>query len=164
MSVGVVVEWRALATRRSTRSARPRAGATHVPRTARAPGGQAAWLRGGWRGRMQLSGGTCLPRSTARLLECSSDERRCGTRGAACPALALRSGSGDSIDAMGASEELLRVLSTATTGELAAWRKLMARVGPDTLAAWLSPAAMVAATLADTGVAAAMLETLRSDG
>ncbi|HEX8115457.1 MAG TPA: hypothetical protein VF516_47345, partial [Kofleriaceae bacterium] len=65
---------------------------------------------------------------------------------------------------MGASEELLRVLSSATTGELAAWRKLMARVGPETLAAWLSPTAMMAATLADTGFAAAMLETLRSDG
>jgi SAM-dependent methyltransferase len=65
---------------------------------------------------------------------------------------------------VGASEELLRVLSSATTGELAAWRRLMARVGPETLAAWLSPAAMTAVALADTGFAAAMLETLRSDG
>src|SRR4051794_33542758 len=40
----------------------------------------------------------------------------------------------------------------------------MARVGPETLAAWLSPAAMMSATLADTGFAAAMLETLRRDG
>src|SRR3954465_6638938 len=39
----------------------------------------------------------------------------------------------------------------------------MARVGPETLAAWLSPTAMIAATLADTGFAAAMLETLRGD-
>jgi SAM-dependent methyltransferase len=64
----------------------------------------------------------------------------------------------------GAAEELLRVLSSATTGELAAWRRLTARVGPATLAAWLSPPAMIAATLADTGFAAAMLETLRGDG
>ncbi|HMG21358.1 MAG TPA: hypothetical protein VK607_08585 [Kofleriaceae bacterium] len=40
---------------------------------------------------------------------------------------------------MGAAEELLRVLSSATTSELAAWRRLTARVGPATLAAWLSP-------------------------
>src|ERR1043166_7564084 len=65
---------------------------------------------------------------------------------------------------MGASEQLLRVLSSASGDELAAWRQLAARVGPATLGAWLSPPAMMAAMLADTGFAAAMVETLRGDG
>ena len=66
--------------------------------------------------------------------------------------------------AMAASEQLLRLLSSATGDELAAWRQLAARVGPATLGAWLSPPAMAAAMLADTAFAAAMLETLRGDG
>jgi SAM-dependent methyltransferase len=65
---------------------------------------------------------------------------------------------------VGAADELLRVLSSASADDRAAWRRLLARVGPAALAAWLSPQAMVAATLADTGFAAAMLETLRGDG
>jgi SAM-dependent methyltransferase len=65
---------------------------------------------------------------------------------------------------MAASDQLLQVLSSASGDELAAWRRLAARVGPATLGAWLSPPAMMAAMLADTGFAAAMLETLRGDG
>ena len=65
---------------------------------------------------------------------------------------------------MGAAEELLRVLSAATEDDLAAWRRLVARVGTTSLASWLSPPAMMAAALADTGFAAAMLETLRGEG
>lgn len=65
---------------------------------------------------------------------------------------------------MGAASDLLRVLSSASTEDLAAWRRLAARVGPATLGSWLSPPAMMAAMMADTGFAAAMLETLRGDG
>ncbi len=48
--------------------------------------------------------------------------------------------------------------------DLAAWKRLVERVGPRTLATWLSPAALRAATLADTGFATEMLEALRADG
>src|SRR5947207_1819250 len=65
---------------------------------------------------------------------------------------------------MGAAEDLLRALQSATDDDLAAWRRLVTRVGPASLGAWLSPPAMMAATLADTAFAAAMLETLRGDG
>ncbi|HEU4731986.1 MAG TPA: methyltransferase domain-containing protein [Kofleriaceae bacterium] len=59
---------------------------------------------------------------------------------------------------------LLRTLSSASDEDRAAWRRLLARVGPTTLASWLSPPAVMAATLADTAFAAAMLEALRGDG
>ena len=65
---------------------------------------------------------------------------------------------------MGAADELLRVLSSASNEDRAAWRRLLGRVGPATLASWLSPPAMTAATLADTAFAAAMFEALRGDG
>jgi hypothetical protein len=58
----------------------------------------------------------------------------------------------------------VRALSSASPEDLAAWRRLVARVGPTTLATWLSPRAVMAATLADTGFATAMLEALRTDG
>ena len=61
-------------------------------------------------------------------------------------------------------DDLLRVLSSANAEDLAAWRRLVARVGPTMLAAWLSPQAVMAAMLADTGFATAMLEALRGDG
>ncbi|MGN6105684.1 MAG: hypothetical protein ACTHU0_11310, partial [Kofleriaceae bacterium] len=47
---------------------------------------------------------------------------------------------------------------------LAAWRALVERVGPATLASWLSPPAVIAAVLADSAFAAAMLEALRTPG
>ena len=62
---------------------------------------------------------------------------------------------------MGAADDLLRALATASSEEVAAWRSLVDRVGPATIAAWLSPSALVAATLADTELAAALLESLR---
>ncbi|HEY5933347.1 MAG TPA: methyltransferase [Kofleriaceae bacterium] len=62
---------------------------------------------------------------------------------------------------MGAADDLLRALATASPDEVAAWRKLVGRVGPATIAAWLSPPALIAATLADTELAAALLESLR---
>src|SRR4051794_19989271 len=65
---------------------------------------------------------------------------------------------------MAASDQLLQVLSSASGDELAAWRRLAARVGPATLGAWLSPPAMMAAMVADPGFAAAMFETLRGGG
>jgi SAM-dependent methyltransferase len=61
-------------------------------------------------------------------------------------------------------DDLLRVLSSANAEDLAAWRRLVARVGPATLATWLSPQAVMAAMLADTGFATTMLEALRGDG
>nr|MDQ3300108.1 hypothetical protein [Myxococcota bacterium] len=48
--------------------------------------------------------------------------------------------------------------------DLAAWKRLVERVGPRTIATWLSPEALRAATLADTGFATEMLEALRADG
>src|SRR5690349_15286901 len=65
---------------------------------------------------------------------------------------------------MGASEQLLQALTSASAEELAAWRRLVERVGPAALATWLSPPALVAAVLADTAFAAALLEELREDG
>lgn len=56
------------------------------------------------------------------------------------------------------------MLSSANAEDLAAWRRLVARVGPTTLATWLSPQAVMAAMLADSGFATAMLESLRGDG
>ena len=54
-------------------------------------------------------------------------------------------------------------MSSASAEDLAAWHRLVARVGPATVASWLSPQALTAATLADTRFAAAMLEGLRGD-
>ncbi|HWO22693.1 MAG TPA: methyltransferase [Kofleriaceae bacterium] len=62
------------------------------------------------------------------------------------------------------SEQLLRVLTAASAEDLAAWRRLVERVGPAALATWLSPPALVAAALADTAFAAALLEALRDGG
>jgi SAM-dependent methyltransferase len=64
---------------------------------------------------------------------------------------------------VGPADELLRVLSSASAEDLAAWHRLVARVGPTTVATWLSPWALIAAMLADTAFATAMLETLRGD-
>ena len=61
---------------------------------------------------------------------------------------------------MGRSDDLLRTV----TEESGAWRQLVDRVGPATLATWLAPHALVSAMLADTRFAAAMLEALRGDG
>ncbi len=60
--------------------------------------------------------------------------------------------------------ELLGMLTFAPPEDLAAWRRLVDRVGPATLATWLSPHALVAATLADTSFAHALLDALRTDG
>ncbi len=65
---------------------------------------------------------------------------------------------------MGPSEHLLRALTHASPEDLAAWRRLVERVGPAVLATWLSPPAVVAAALADTAFAAALLEALRDGG
>src|SRR5262245_7132687 len=65
---------------------------------------------------------------------------------------------------MGPSEQLLRALTTASPEDLAAWRRLVERAGPRALATWLSPPALVAAALADTAFAAALLEALRDGG
>jgi hypothetical protein len=61
------------------------------------------------------------------------------------------------------ADVLLRTLSSVSTEDLSAWRRLVTRVGPTTLATWLSPQAVMAATLADTEFATAMLDALRSD-
>jgi len=55
-------------------------------------------------------------------------------------------------------------LTTASPEDLAAWKRLVERFGPTTIATWLSPDAMRAAMLADTAFAHAMLEALRGDG
>lgn len=62
---------------------------------------------------------------------------------------------------MGPADDLLRALATATPDDLAAWHRLVRRVGPARLAHWLSPSALLAAMFADTAFATAMLETLR---
>src|SRR5689334_22765220 len=62
------------------------------------------------------------------------------------------------------SEHLLRALTSASPDDLAAWRRLVERAGPTTLATWLSPPALAAAMLADTALAAALLEALREGG
>ncbi len=59
--------------------------------------------------------------------------------------------------------DLLRTLSLASPEDRAAWRRLVDSVGPATLATWLSPSALVSATLADTAFAQAMLEGLRGE-
>ncbi|HEY0986946.1 MAG TPA: hypothetical protein VGD80_07835, partial [Kofleriaceae bacterium] len=64
---------------------------------------------------------------------------------------------------MGPADELLRMLSSASAEDRAAWRRLVAQVGPAALATWLSPWALTAAMLADTAFLTAMLETLRGD-
>ena len=61
----------------------------------------------------------------------------------------------------GMPSDLLELLSG---GDATAWRALVDKVGPTTLASWLSPPALIAATLADTAFAAAVLEGLRGDG
>lgn len=73
-------------------------------------------------------------------------------------------GFGASIGRMRPADDLLRALLSAHPEDLAAWRRLVARVGPTTIATWLSPGAVMAATLADTGFATALLEALRGDG
>ena len=57
----------------------------------------------------------------------------------------------------------MRALQGASPEELAAWRRLVDRVGPATLAGWLAPPALLAAMLADTALLTAMLESLRDD-
>ena len=64
----------------------------------------------------------------------------------------------------GAMTDLLRTLASASPEDLAAWRRLVERIGAATLATWLSPQALISATLADTSFAQAMLEELRGDG
>ncbi|HET9626625.1 MAG TPA: hypothetical protein VFP84_34920, partial [Kofleriaceae bacterium] len=61
------------------------------------------------------------------------------------------------------ADGLLRAISSASPDDLAAWRRLIGRVGPTTLASWLSPTAVAAAVLADTSFAASLLESLRGD-
>jgi SAM-dependent methyltransferase len=65
---------------------------------------------------------------------------------------------------VGTADDLLRLLSSASAEDLGAWHRLAARVGPTTVATWLSPSALSAAMLAETSFATAMLETLRGDG
>ncbi|MDQ3340733.1 MAG: methyltransferase domain-containing protein [Myxococcota bacterium] len=55
-------------------------------------------------------------------------------------------------------------LTTASSEDLAAWRRLVERVGVRTIATWLSPDALRAATLVDTEFAAEVLESLRDEG
>jgi SAM-dependent methyltransferase len=55
-------------------------------------------------------------------------------------------------------------LTTASPDDLAAWRRLVERVGVRTIATWLSPDALRAATLVDTEFATEVLEALRTDG
>jgi SAM-dependent methyltransferase len=55
-------------------------------------------------------------------------------------------------------------LTSASPEDLAAWRRLVERVGVRTIATWLSPDALRAATLVDTEFAMEMLEALRTDG
>jgi SAM-dependent methyltransferase len=62
------------------------------------------------------------------------------------------------------ADVLLRAMASASPDDLAAWRRLISRVGPTTLASWLSPPAVAAAVLADTSFAASLLEGLRGDG
>ncbi|NVB81441.1 MAG: methyltransferase [Kofleriaceae bacterium] len=59
-------------------------------------------------------------------------------------------------------DDLLRVLSSATADDLAAWRRFVERAGAGAVASWLSPRALVACMLGDTRFAAAALETLRA--
>ncbi|HEY4177003.1 MAG TPA: methyltransferase [Kofleriaceae bacterium] len=60
--------------------------------------------------------------------------------------------------------ELLRLLSTASPSDFQAWRKLVDHVGATELATWLSPPALVAATLADTELLCATLHSLYTAG
>ncbi len=57
----------------------------------------------------------------------------------------------------------MNLLDLLTGSDLSAWHDLVDRVGPMTIASWLSPQALVAATLADTAFAAAVLEGLRGE-
>ncbi len=59
--------------------------------------------------------------------------------------------------------DLLRALASASPDDRATWSRLVAAVGADTLATWLSPSALVSAVLADTGFARAMLDALRTE-
>ncbi len=65
---------------------------------------------------------------------------------------------------MAAADDLLRTLTAASAEDRAAWQRLVERVGAATVGTWLSPGALVAAMLGDTGFATAMLETLREPG
>ena len=59
--------------------------------------------------------------------------------------------------------DLFRTLTSGSPQDRAAFRQLLASVGPDTLATWLSPPALMSAVLADTAFAEAMLSALRTD-
>lgn len=59
--------------------------------------------------------------------------------------------------------DLWQLLASASPDDRAAWQRLVERVGPRTLAGWLSPGALRAAMLADTSIAAHLLEALRTD-
>ncbi|HEX5061602.1 MAG TPA: hypothetical protein VFV99_19675, partial [Kofleriaceae bacterium] len=61
-------------------------------------------------------------------------------------------------------DDLLRALSTASPEDLAAWRRLIDRAGPASVASWLAPKALIACMLGDTRFAAGALETLRAEG
>ena len=58
--------------------------------------------------------------------------------------------------------DLLRALSTASTDDFAAWRRLVERAGTTAVVGWLSPRALAACMLGDTRFAAAALEALRA--
>jgi hypothetical protein len=58
--------------------------------------------------------------------------------------------------------DLLTALSHATPDDLAAWHRLVGRVGAGTVASWLSAPALAACMLGDTTFAAGALESLRS--
>ncbi|MEO6772000.1 MAG: hypothetical protein ABI467_03150, partial [Kofleriaceae bacterium] len=61
-------------------------------------------------------------------------------------------------------DDLGHTLAAASPEDLAAWRRLVAHAGAAAVASWLSPRAIVACVLGDTGFAAAALELLRSEG
>jgi SAM-dependent methyltransferase len=58
-------------------------------------------------------------------------------------------------------DDLLRALTSATPEDRVAWRRLVDRAGAPAIASWLSPRALIACMLGDTGFAAAALEALR---
>ena len=62
----------------------------------------------------------------------------------------------------GAVDDLAQALASASSDELAAWRRFVARAGAATVATGLSPRALTACVLGDTEFAAAALELLRA--